>query len=115
MLPKKRRIRRKDFPYILANGKRLNSPHFLLYLSPFSTNKSEPSCFSFSISKKVRPLASDRNKYRRQGYAAVSSYLDQVRPGYYIFFSFKKGSTPITFSVLEKEIKELLSSAGMLE
>ncbi len=115
MLPQNRRIPKKYFPYILKNNKRHNSIHLLLYISPIDPSlKNKQSRFSFSVSKKVCSLAVDRNKYRRRGYSIVSKYTKQVKDGYFCFFSFKKSTTPITFSVLEKEAKELLSLSGVL-
>ena len=63
-----------------------------------------PSRFAFSVSKKVCKKAVDRNRLRRQGYSVVSKYLKQINPGYFYIFTFKKGSYPIPFSELEKEI-----------
>lgn len=70
--------------------------------------------FSFSVSKKVCPGAAKRNKYRRRGYSIISRYMKKINQGYFCFFSFKKGSVPAEFSVLEKEIKELLSTSLVL-
>jgi|SRR3989344_114624 len=114
MLPKKRRISRKEFPYILKNGKRYNSPSLLLYVAPADQDGSKESKFSFSVSKKVCPKAVDRNRFRRWGYSIVRGSLEQVRSGYFCFFSFKKTLKPISFSVLEKEARELLSLSGVL-
>ena len=112
MLPKKRRIPKKEFPFILKNGKRLNSPHLLIYLAK---NKDDaPSRFSFSISKKICKNAVDRNKYRRQGYSIISKNLNQTKTGYFCFFLFKKGKYPIQFSELNDEITSLLMGVGML-
>src|SRR3989338_9997717 len=104
MLPKKRRISRKEFPYILKNGKRYNSPSLLLYVAPADRDGSKESKFSFSVSKKVCSKAVDRNKLRRWGYSVVSDNLKQIGFGYFCFFSFKKTLKPNSFSVLEKEV-----------
>lgn len=115
MLPKNRRIARKDFPYILKNGKRYNSPALMLYVAPADPIKNpEPSKFSFSVSKKVCPKAVDRNKYRRRGYSVVSKNLNHTKPGHFCFFSFKKTPKPVNFQVLENEVKGLLSASGVL-
>ena len=115
MLSKNRRISRKEFPYILAKGKRYNFPHFLLYVAPInSIDKKNSSRFSFSISKKVFSKAVDRNKYRRRGYSVIDLYKDSLKPGYFCFFSFKKGSSGITFDTLQKEILGLLSASAVI-
>ncbi len=115
MLSKNRRIEKKYFPYILKNSRRYISSHFLLYISPLDSSlASKKSRFSFSVSKKVCRLAVDRNKYRRRGYSVISKCVKQIKDSYFLFFSFKKFSTKPTFSVLEKEINELLSLSGVL-
>lgn len=115
MLPKKRRIERKEFSPILTTGKRYNSPHLLLYVAKIGdNNKNKETKFSFSVSKKVCKNAVDRNKYRRQGYSVISKNIKQIKPGYLCSFSFKKGRGSIDFSTLEKEIVQLLSDALVL-
>jgi len=114
MLSKNRRISREEFPYILKNAKRYNSPSLLLYVAPTDSNNSKESKFSFSVSKKVCPKAVDRNRFRRWGYSAVRGSLKQVCLGYFCFFSFKKTLKPVSFSVVEKEVRELLSLSGVL-
>ncbi len=115
MLPKKRRIKRSEFANILSKGKRYNSEHLLLYVSPIDPDGiNKESRFSFSVSKKVSKLSVDRNKHRRRGYAVISRYLKDIKSGFFYFFSFKKSSNSIDFSLLEKEIKELLFNSRML-
>lgn len=106
MLPKKRRIQRSMFTEILSKGRRVNSPHLLLYIFPIK--ESLPSHFAFSISKKICKKAVDRNKYRRQGYSIISKHITEVVPGFLFFFSFKRGLYPISFDDLEKEILSIL-------
>ncbi len=115
MLPKNRRISRKEFPYILTKGKRYNSPNFLLYVArDEGLNKETPSRFSFSVSKKVCKNAADRNRQRRRGYSVVSHLIKNTKPGFLCFFSFKKGSGGSSFINLEKEVPELLSLSSVL-
>lgn len=108
MLPKNRRIPRKDFTYILQRGKRFHSPHFTLYIA-----HSEPqslSQFSFSISKKIYKGAVDRNVYRRRGYNIISKKITEIPNGYFFLFTYKKGLYPVTFLELEKEVLDLVSN-----
>src|SRR3954469_8596110 len=114
MLPKQRRISRKLFPLILSTGRRHNSPHLLFYCAPIENGTEKPSQFSFSASKKVAKLATDRNRLRRRGYSIITPLLPRIRPGYLCFFSFKKGSGTISFEVLEQEVATLLSQANLL-
>jgi len=115
MIPKKRRILRKEFAQILRNGRRYNTSSLLLYQAPIiSDRKTTESKFSFSVPKKAYPKAVDRNKHRRRGYSVIYRHLEQIKSGYYCFFSFKKITKPTPFPLLEKEILELLSLSGML-
>jgi ribonuclease P protein component len=114
MLPKNRRISRKDFPYILKNKKTYHTPGLFLYLAPIDLKNKPESKVSFSISKKVCPKATDRNRYRRWGYFTVSKRLKKIKPGFYCFFSFKKTGKVETYNNVEKNVLELLSSSGVL-
>ncbi len=114
MLPKNRRILRKEFTDITKNGKRHHSPSFILFLLPIRSKTGLNSKFSFSVSKKIHKKAVDRNKCRRIGYSVILRHLKQIKSGYYFFFSFKKTPKLISFATLEKEILELLSTLGML-
>ncbi|HBD24717.1 MAG: hypothetical protein A2566_03260 [Candidatus Zambryskibacteria bacterium RIFOXYD1_FULL_40_13] len=115
MISKKRRILRKDFAYILNNSKRYNTDNLLLFIAPInSTAGREESRISFSVSKKVQPLASNRNRYRRWGYDTIKETIKQIKPGYYLFFSFKKTPKPTSFLSTSKGVKELLSLSGVL-
>ena len=116
MLPKKRRIEKKFFPYILKTAKRYNSASLLLYLSPINpSTKNKQRRFSFSVSKKVCYLEVDRNQYRRRSYSIVSKYIKQVKDGYFCFFSFKKFTKPPKFSELEEEVRSLLKTSSVLQ
>jgi ribonuclease P protein component len=112
MLPKNRRIKRSEFQHILSHGKRYYSPHLILYIA--NKTKPLPSQFSFSVSKKVKNKATDRNTYRRQGYAVIQKTISRIKPGYFFTFSFKKSGEKLTFSILEKEIVSLLEASGMV-
>ncbi len=112
MLRKEQRIRRKEYTPLLNQGKRYNSPHLLLYVA--ENNSSKNSKFSFSASKKVYKFAVGRNLLRRRGYSVINKLIKETKPKYLCFFSFKKGSYDISYQVLEKEIKELLSLSGVI-
>ncbi len=112
MLPATRRIKIADFGEILTKGKRFNSSHLLLYICQKTSLK--PTQFSFSASKKVAKLASERNKLRRWGYSAVQTQPTPIKPGFYCFFVFKKGVQTLKFQTLEVEIVGLLRSSGVL-
>ncbi len=109
MLPKTRRIERKYFGHILSSGKRYNSPSFTLYVSKIEDNgPRNHSRVAISVSKKVVKTAVGRNKQRRRGYSAISKVYSSIKPGYFLFFVYKKGFE-VDYSSLEKEIRTLLS------
>lgn len=111
MLPKTRRIERKNFSHILNTGKRSNSKSFTLYLSKIEPGSTvDHSKVAFSASKKVVKTAVGRNKCRRRGYSAIGKILNRIKPGYYLFFVYKKGFET-NFHLLEAEIEALLSSS----
>lgn len=115
MLPKKRRIRRKEFQNIFLKGKKFNSPALLLNLAMNNNGVSGgESQFSFSVSKKVSKSAVSRNKLRRRGYSSIER-LKNIKPGFQAIFSFKKGAEKYKFSQIEREIINLLSNASVLE
>lgn len=114
MLPKNRRISKKDFSHILSRGKRLNSEHFLLYIAPIPDGPSPKSRISFSVSKKVSKTAVERNRQRRRAYSAIGKYIEKIKDGYFLFFSFKKGGDKLKIHTIDNEVSELLSAASML-
>ncbi len=116
MLPKNRRISRSYFPDIVKTGKRLNSPHFLLYIAPHpGADNLGNSKFSFSASKKNYKDAVVRNKLRRRGYSIIKNNIRGIQNGHFFFFSYKKGGEKLDFSELNEEIVKLLSNYTVLE
>ncbi len=116
MLSKDRRIERKEFSLILSTGLRFNSSGFLLYVAKMPINMANVgSKIAFSVSKKVCQKAVDRNKYRRRGYQAVLPVLKSIKPGYYLFFVYKKGLIPTRLKTIETEVAKLLSESHVLE
>lgn len=109
MLPRDRRIQKKDFSYILKNAKRINSPHFTLFTLKDLKVADQKSRFAFSVSKKVAKQAVLRNKLRRRGYSVISMYLKNIQNNQYFIFVFKKGAENTTFKSLKKEIEGLLA------
>lgn len=111
MLPKNRRIPRKELGPVVFKGKKYNSPHLLLSIASTDSPQSK---FAFSVSKKVAKSAVERNKYRRRGYSVIGKQLHALKGGYLLMFNFKKGAIPIEFAGLEKEVLGLLSDSFML-
>ncbi|HEY0221174.1 MAG TPA: ribonuclease P protein component [Candidatus Paceibacterota bacterium] len=113
MLPKKRRIVRKDFSYISNSGKRLHSPIFLLNLAKNKANSA--SQVAFSVSKKTEKSAVKRNKLRRLGYRVLENNIKLIKPGFFAHFLFKKIKSFPEYEEIEKEVVELLSKSSVLE
>ena len=111
MLPKKRRIERSLFSFVLAEGKKYHSNSLILNVV---VNNKIPTKFSFSVSKKILKKAIDRNKYRRRGYSIINKHIKRVKTGYVCFFVFKKESTTVSFDNLEKEIVYLLTKSSVI-
>jgi len=68
MLSKNQRISRKNVNYLLKKGLKLNHQYFLV---KYCLNKTPQNRYSVVISKKVLPLATDRNHLRRQIYESI--------------------------------------------
>jgi ribonuclease P protein component len=114
MLPKRSRIERKYFKEILIKGKRYNSKSFTLYLSKNDQGGDKTlTKVAFSVSKKVVKTAVGRNKQRRRGYSITSSYINQLKPGYLLFFVYKKDFEK-DYTALKQEIFTLLSTSLMI-
>lgn len=73
-------------------------------------NTTLESRFSFVVSTKVSKLAVVRNKLKRHGYRAIAKHLNVIKPGYCIFFYFKKGSSNVSYLDVEDSIVVLLKN-----
>lgn len=115
MLPKELRLVRGDIPLILKEGQRFNTQSLLLYsLEKKENSDKNKSKFSFSVSKKIAPTATERNLFRRRGYSVVQKNIDSIVGNHHLFFVFKKGPKITKFKELEDDILRLLSLAGVL-
>ncbi|PIR37265.1 MAG: ribonuclease P protein component [Candidatus Zambryskibacteria bacterium CG10_big_fil_rev_8_21_14_0_10_42_12] len=73
MLPKTKRLSRKEFGSVYNLGKRLNTSLFSVIFHPAA----EAAKFGIVVSKKVTKKAVARHKVRRWVYEAIRSYLKQ--------------------------------------
>ncbi len=108
MLPKDRRIQKKEFFQALKSSTKRNSLHFTLHITgaDFIGKNSK---FSFSVSKKVAKNAVVRNKIRRRGYSVISKIMATIQSDHYFIFVCKKGVENQKFETTEMEITNLLS------
>lgn len=109
MLPKNSRISRKEFPNLLKSSSFFHSPHFSLRVA----NSTKPQ-IAVSVSKKITKKATGRNSVRRRTYAVLYKYLKLLKPKMMLFVA-KKGADTTKGINLEKEIDQLLISAGLVE
>lgn len=106
MLPKKKRVTKKDFDVLIKNGKVFSSPLFLFYF--IKTN--EPK-FGVVASKKTFKKAFLRNKYRRIVYNILKDADLKVGSG---LFMYKKQSFLPEKSQIKEEILFLLSKNNLI-
>jgi ribonuclease P protein component len=110
ILKKVYRLRKnKDFRYTYRRGKKLGHP--LLVLVYRRTNMSS-SRIGFSITKKYGS-AVKRNRIKRQLREIVSAELENIKEGYDIIFSVRKGAGESTFNELKGAVKNLLKRASL--
>lgn len=104
MLPRSKRVSKRDFPQQGSKKKTLVSPHFSLT----HTTSSEKARFAAVVSKKVAALAVDRNTLRRQIYVICRQYSAKTTPGTYIIYA-RKGAKDLSFAQMKLEIETLFS------
>ena len=81
MLPKKKRLSRKEFSHFFSIGKKTHTSKFFIV---YSINKTLHT--SVVVSKKIEKSAVKRNKIRRQIYDIVRNYQNgKTLTGVYIF------------------------------
>ncbi len=110
MLPKNRRIPRKDF-HLLSSGAKIYSNE--LFLVRFVEVKAGFGRFCFSVSKKVAKNAVDRNKMRRAGYRYLRGVLNDLAPGVLALFSFRR--KPLDDQEITKKLKEILKKSNLIK
>lgn len=106
MLPKKNRIKRKDFPSSQRQANRISSPLFSgnIYRCQGNTQ------VSVVVSKKIAKTAVARNKIRRRFYSAVSPFIKDSR-GVFIVLYPKIKTEEVSFSLLKSEIERMFDFA----
>lgn len=112
MLKKEERLTVSDIE-ALSHGKSvfgtLISMRFMA--APASTQKSK---FSVSVSKKVAPLAVDRNRIRRRTYAALEKTQKSIKNPVYAMLMPKKEFLKVPFGTITQEVESIFKKAGLL-
>lgn len=114
MLPKSRKITRKDFPQDFHSGYKYHSINLLLLVVK-QENLNNPTRFSFVVSKKVSKSAIKRILLKRKSYNIIKNNIKYIKPGFLCIFHFKKGVENKSFQEISKEIVISLEKASVLE
>jgi ribonuclease P protein component len=114
MLPKERRISRKEFKEFLKKSRSVYSENASLSVYGDGTSKN-PTRFACVVSKKVANKAVERNKIRRHGYAIIQENIEYIRPGFIAILFFKKGSGDLTYEQKSQQLTKLLKKSGIYE
>ncbi len=111
MLPKNRRIPRKQFPLFFSSGARIyRNGLFLLKVASGAKGESK---FCFSVSKKIAKKAVDRNKARRSGYRSIGKILNQIKPEFMAIFSFLR--LPKNDHEVDLKLREILEESLLIK
>jgi ribonuclease P protein component len=102
MLPKKKRVNKKDFEFIIKNGKTLYSSLFSFYYIYSSLPH-----YAFVAPKKIFKGAIKRNKYRRIGYNLLREM--KYRQDVSGVFMYKKEALLATKEEINQNIKFLIN------
>ncbi|OGG43159.1 hypothetical protein A2841_01635 [Candidatus Kaiserbacteria bacterium RIFCSPHIGHO2_01_FULL_48_10] len=98
MFPRRKRLQRADFAR-LARGKRLNSRHFSVTVSPHVVG------YAVVVSTKTARLASARHLLKRRVLAALRAL---PLPASVVVFA-KESATNLSFAEIKTELATLLS------
>jgi ribonuclease P protein component len=106
MLPKKRRLTKKDIQALFRSGKRLAGEYITLQAAPNAFEG--PWKVSVSMSKKVFPKAHDRNRAKRRVFGVLKDISSSLPSSYALMFQIRADIEPLTPSNLKEEIVGLL-------
>jgi ribonuclease P protein component len=107
------RVRRDDFSLILEHGKGVQSSVLQLRFVKDGRLGARRS-YTPVVSKKVSPLAVDRNRLKRRIRAILQKFEKRMPPGVMLAVFTKKGAGQRTFKELEAEIESLLTKAQLI-
>ena len=112
MLPKKRRIKKREFSELLARGAYGASPLFSVRIGRSEPNT--PTTFAIVVSKKVSAMAVDRNKLRRRCYHVLRDLAPKIKDSHKIVFFVKKGVEKLSFAELSENIRAILERGNLI-
>ncbi len=114
MIPKSRKIQRVEFPQNFHNGYKYHSPAIFLLVTKQRCENLKTK-YSFIISKKVLKSATKRIFLKRIGYNIIKNIINDIKPGFFCIFYFKKGSDKLRYDDIRIEIIKLLKKADILK
>ena len=114
MLKKTQRLTTRQFNEVMAKGKIVRSPLFLLRILDQAGPPNDPgSRVSAVAPTKVAKKAVERNRIRRRVYAAVRPILPLMKEGVRVLILAK--TVPAASADLTAELRTVFAKAGILE
>jgi len=113
MLPREKKVNRKEFPTQKKKGVVYHSPYFLLVV--VKNNKETPTKFSFVVSVKISKKATERNKLKRRGYNIIKKIYNDIQSGFVCVFFLKKNIATLSYPQFEEHLRALLEKARILK
>ncbi len=108
MLPKSKRLTTEEIES-LSNGKSVFGT-----LISIRAIKSDTLKFAVSVSKKVAPLAVERNRLRRKVYNSLPSLMGEIKSPAFVMIMPKKEILTVSMDTLKSEIGALLKKSGLM-
>ncbi len=118
MLPKNQRIPKDLARNVFIRGSTISSPNFLLKFEKAggaAEAYAVATRFAVSVSKKVAATAVLRNRTRRRVYSVLRDYVSNVRPGFLVAISVKKGGEKLKHPEISQEVKGLIEKSGLMK
>ena len=109
MLPKKQRLPRRIFTWLLKGAKFFQNEVFLLRMA----NGEGQSRFGFSVSKKISKSAVARNRLRRLGYRLIKPHISAIPEGFLASISYKKD--PKDDQIIERMLESILIQSKLIK
>jgi ribonuclease P protein component len=110
VLPRGKRLTRKQFPYVATKGKVFHTAFFSFRVAKLDID-AKKALFSCVISKKIATKAVTRNTLKRRIMASVQGFLkEKPEFSHSVIIYPKKGAVDLQFKTLNQEISSFLGS-----
>lgn len=104
MLPKERRLTKKEFNNIFNNSVNVESDVGYFKVGPING----VSKFACVATKKMNRTSVDRTRIRRRGYAAFTQQISNVPDGYGVIWFLPPKANSVEFSLLVNAVKNMI-------